>query len=213
MANRSSIPCHLRIYTVLPASPQLVILPSWSAGAPLSQEQGDAIILIQTACIAYLNRSHGSRTRHGRSSSSNRGGYQRRARCSFGKLGARKEHERDVVQGRLCCRKWKQHLKQKLLALGSSCGESGMIHGHKVAMTQWSEGECRKAAAAPFAQPAWIMPLRSIDVLPIAAQVDCKCASLPQTRVTCRTHSLIGAEIPIHSKCQCTCCQVIDSRG
>ena len=100
------------------------------------------------------------------------GGISEAGKVQFAKLGARKEHERDMVQGRLCCRKWKQHLKQKLLAPGSSCGESGMIHGHKVAMTQWSEGEGRKTAAAPFAQPAWIMPLRSIDVLPIATQVD-----------------------------------------
>ena len=141
------------------------------------------------------------------------GGISEAGKVQFGKLGTRKERERDMVQGRLCCRKWKQYLKQILLAPASSCRESGMIHGHKVAMTQWSEGEGRKTAAAPFAQPAWIMPLRSIDVLPIATQVDCKCFSLPQTRVTCRTHSLIGAEIPIHSKCQCTCCQVIDSRG
>ena len=143
-----------------------------------------------------------------------RGGNIRRGQgavCEIrGEKGTRKGHG---TGGRLCCRKWKQYIKQKLLAPGSSCGESGMIHGHKVAMTQWSEGEGRKTAAAPFAQPAWIMPLRSIDVLPIATQVDCKCDSLPQTRVICRTHSLFGAEIPIHSKCQCTCCQVIDSRG
>jgi hypothetical protein len=133
------------------------------------------------------------------------GGISEAGKVQFAKLGPRKEHERDMVQGRLCCRKWKQHLKQKLLAPGSSCGESGMIHGHKVAMTQWSEGEGRKTAAAPFAQPAWIMPLRSIDVLPLATQVDCTYVSLPQTRVTCRTHSLIGGgdpyslEVSMHS--------------